>query len=264
MKKDEYAMVVRWRRSKVWWINWSSNQNCPGSNSSQAAVTFPYHVLYLVPFSSFDVIEMLNSSILDPTKKRKLQSELFGLPAPKHTCLSRDATPSSTSEGYPELGHIQPNIIAKAKDEDVSSQPESAEGSNSFMEESTSNMSVSTELHTASSSSDVAWGCNSSEDQTYSSDGKETQEMEIRADEDIGSLNRDGPINLRQILEEQLLEFGNHTDYNGNDMMQQPEDNETENITYSNGTKPNSFVLSSGRWNVERGNTHLTPCSSRG
>lgn len=199
---------------------------------------------------------MLHGSALDLTKKRKLQSDLFSLPVPKHMCLSRGATPSSTLEGYPESGHLQPNMMAKAKDGDTSFQPEPAEGSNSLMEESTSIISLSTELETTPSTSDVIWGSNSSANQTYSSDGNEVQEMEIRDEEDISSPYSDGLINLRQILEEQLLELGAHTDYNGSDLMEHSGDNRTGNVIYSNGINSKSSVLSSGRWNIERGTIH--------
>ncbi|OWM81801.1 hypothetical protein CDL15_Pgr007839 [Punica granatum] len=195
---------------------------------------------------------MFHGSILDLNKKRKLQSELLGLPTPKHTCLGRGSAPScSTFQGYPELGQLQPIVTAKATYEEIGSGLESADGSNSFMEGSVSStMSVSAKLLSTPSTSTAIW---SSENQTYSSDSNEANEMEIRAaEEDINSQSRGGPINLRQMLEEQLLEFTTHADYNGIDLMEQSGDNRTEDVLYSSGMNPNSYVLSSGRWIVEQ------------
>ncbi|KAK4745964.1 hypothetical protein SAY87_012276 [Trapa incisa] len=202
---------------------------------------------------SLGALQMHHGSTLDLTKKRKLQRELLSLPVQKQMCLSRGSTPSSTQQGCSKIGYLQPNVIAKEKDGAASSQSESAEGSNSFMEESTSIISASSELQTTPTASDVIWGSNSSENITYSSDVNEVKDMEIRDKEYISSLYSDGPINLRRILEEQILEFETQPDYNGNHLMEHSADNETENVLYSNHeTNANSYVLSSGRWNIER------------
>lgn len=207
-------------------------------------------------FYSFDAMEMLHgSSILDLNKKRKLQPELFSLPMPKHTCLSWDSTPSSSLEGYPELGHLEPLIIARVADEDSRSYPKSAEGSSSsLMEDSGLMVSLSSELQALPSSLNVTCTYNNSlGNQTYFSNDKDAKEMETRAKEDINPLHIEGPINLRQILEEQLLEFRTHKDYNGNDLMEQYGDSKTEDEIYSGGMNSSSYVLSSGTWNIERG-----------
>ncbi|XP_056172596.1 uncharacterized protein LOC115672272 isoform X1 [Syzygium oleosum] len=214
-------------------------------------------------------------------RKRKLQPELLILPLPKHQCWDRGTIHFSTFNKHLEKDDIS-KVAIKGKvdvgDSNDGSRPESEKDSNIFVENSDSTMSLygignceteSASISNRHSASSTSYRCANSENSSYSShcmmmldkeDGKDNLVLGLQ---DVIPLSRDSQLRVQEILEEHLLEFGNHADHicseEGKDCIDQCPDDETEDIIYSNGGPPsNKFVLSSGRWIVNQEAQHGT------
>lgn len=122
---------------------------------------------------------------------------------------------------------------------DDGSSPESANDSNSFMIEDTD------------SAMSPLYGSNLYQSGDYKSHSSGKVEGNV-------DLPPDGPINIRQILEEELLELGNVEC--GHDWMEQCADNESDVDNNSSGGNQKRYVLSSGRWNIEQGIVWFFSC----
>ncbi|KAF8029289.1 hypothetical protein BT93_E1847 [Corymbia citriodora subsp. variegata] len=214
------------------------------------------------------------------TRKRKLQPELLVLPLPKQQCWDRGTIHFSTFNKHLEKEDISKVAIdgkVDVGDSNDGTRPESEKDSNNFVENSDSTVSLygihnceteSTSISSRHSVSSTSYGCANSENSSYSShsmmmldkeDGKDNLVLGLQ---DIIPLSHDSQLRVKQILEEHLLEFGNHVDQicleEEKDCIDQCHDDETEGIIYSNGAPSNNFVLSSGRWTVNREAEHGT------
>ena len=140
---------------------------------------------------------------------------------------------------------------------DDESEPESAKGSNSFGGDSDSAMSTYDEakLQPEYAKPYLFNMPSTSSDYTHYSLGS--------SKDTLASLSGGHPPTHRdglQASEEEHREFGNHVDYNCleyGESIEQCTDKELEDILYSNGVNPNTYVLSSGRWEVNQGNLGL-------
>ncbi|XP_030529060.1 uncharacterized protein LOC115739901 [Rhodamnia argentea] len=213
-------------------------------------------------------------------RKRKLQPGLLILPLPKHQCWDRSPIHLSTFNKHSEEDDTS-KVAIKGKveigDSIDGSGPESEKDSNSHMENSDSAMSLygvdnwdteSASITNGHSASFTSYGCANSENSSYSfdsmmildkQDGKDNLVLGLQ---DVIPLSGDSQLRVQQILEEHLLQFGNHADHicseEGKDCIDQCHDDETEDIIYSDCGASNNFVLSSGRWIVNREAQHGT------
>ncbi|XP_010047842.2 protein FAR-RED ELONGATED HYPOCOTYL 1 [Eucalyptus grandis] len=213
-------------------------------------------------------------------RKRKLQPELLVLPLPKHQCWDQGTIQFSTFNKHLEKDDIS-KVAIKGKvdvsDNNDGTRPESEKDSYSFVEYSDSTMSLygmdnceteSTSISNLHSVLSTSCGCANSENPSYSShstmvlDKEDSNDNLVPGLQDVIPLSHNSQLRVKQILEEHLLEFGNHADHicleEGKDFIDQCHDDETEDIIYSNGEPSNNFVLSSGRWIVNREAQHST------
>lgn len=133
---------------------------------------------------------------------------------------------------------------------DVCSEPESAKDSNSFIEDSSTSISVdSNNVKDSHSSLDVS----ASEKVCY-------EEDETFVDKEYNPSYHFADLNALKSLEEHFLGIGSGTDhvYSGyaNENIEESGDKGFEDILYSKGENPTTYVLSSGRWNVNQGINH--------
>ncbi|GMY14508.1 protein FAR-RED ELONGATED HYPOCOTYL 1 isoform X1 [Fagus crenata] len=209
-------------------------------------------------FDSFLVNKALKNGIVDLNKKRKLHAEQLGLPTPKHKCWDRSFASEAVTvfDKSPEAESFCTHII-NGKTEgatmvDDESEPESAKGSNSFGGDSDSAMSTYDEakLQPEYTKPYLFNMPSTSSDYTHYSLGS--------SKDTLASLSGGHPPTHRdglQASEEEHREFGNHVDYNCleyGESIEQCTDKELEDILYSNGVNPNTYVLSSGRWEVNQ------------
>ncbi|KAF5471644.1 hypothetical protein F2P56_008419 [Juglans regia] len=184
---------------------------------------------------SFHDNKGLENNTVDLNKKRKLQAGQSDLPIPKHKCWDRSfaSEPVFVFEKNPEVESIFPNIINGKTERaamDYEAEPESGKDSNSFGGDSNS----------ATSSYDEA-------------------KVQLEKDK-LAFLSGEHPshhdeLQAFQTLEEHLVDLCDQVDYTssvyGNDCIEQPTDNELEDILDSHGVNPtNMYVLSSERWTV--------------
>ncbi|XP_058751182.1 uncharacterized protein LOC131624247 [Vicia villosa] len=179
----------------------------------------------------FQVDEMHDISIIEWSKKRKLQGFQLDLLRPKHKCWVESV--SSEDESM-----IDDNLILEsanndavngrmdAADVDGRSEPESAKGSNSFMEDTDTSMSVNEE---AKLEADCVNRLNYSEDETFI-DGKYNPSY-------------DDPDNQPMENSEEHLPGYSDIVKDGND--DPSVDKEFEDFLFSNGVNPDKYVLSS-------------------
>lgn len=211
-------------------------------------------------------------SVLNTLKKRKLQAEQLGLPIPKHKCWDRDAA----SDGPVSIfygNHKETKGKTKGLAMDEGSEPESAKDSNSIAEDSDSATSAYNgarmeaeyvKTYNTPSSSSLSYGTDSLENTNSPLDSflnaaktnSSKEELAFATQRDYSSQHEER-MQAYLNLEEQLLEFGNHGEYNTteyvDESLEQCTDKELEDILYANGSNPNVYVLSSGRWSVDQG-----------
>ncbi|KAB2622116.1 hypothetical protein D8674_024298 [Pyrus ussuriensis x Pyrus communis] len=180
---------------------------------------------------SFPVI-----NVISPMKKRKFHEEQLGLPTPKHRCWAR-VFPSdesvSTFDGNLEIKNMQKQTLNRKIDGasmDDRSEPESGGGSNSFAGDS----GYATLVYGDSKVGPVyAQTCQYDRPSTSSGNG------------------------ISHSADELKYEFGKRMDYifaeYGDDCIEQCMETGCEDLIYPNGLKPNTYVLSSGRWSVDQG-----------
>lgn len=203
-----------------------------------------------------------------------MQPELLILPLPKHQCWDRSPIHLSTFNKHLEEDDTS-KVAIKGRvdigDGNDGLRPESETDSNSYMENSDSTMSLygvdncETEYASISnghSASSTSYGCANPENSSFSldsmmmldkQDGKDNLVLGLQ---DVIPLCRDSQLRVQQILEEHLLQL-NHADQicleEGKDFIDQCHDDETQDIVCSNEGSSTNFVLSSGRWIVNRG-----------
>ncbi|KAF2303180.1 hypothetical protein GH714_014386 [Hevea brasiliensis] len=227
--------------------------------------------------------------MFDVSKKRKLQADQFGLPFPKHKCWDNHSSPKTLPmlEENQEAEDLIANEVkesdARHAMEDVSDL-ESAEDSNSFVGDCDSAMSVygegevkfETEVSklgpsNGPSSSLLNWGQSNCKDVQCS--------LNSATATSTGGAGKDEPAfvagehdlyhyELRQDLDEPIVEFGSHFDYacsqDGIDSIEPCIDKELDDILNSNGVNPNVYVLSSGRWSVNQATDIVNADAQRG
>lgn len=222
----------------------------------------------------------LITNIVYVNKKRKFQEELIGLPLPKHHCFERiiNSEFDSPSNQSPENEGFQTCMIHEDTEREMSdngSGYESAKDSNSFVTYSDSATSVygeakcnpdfvKTSVYDQPSTSSGNCGSSSFQNTLYSLDSRIVTNMGAGKEEltfmSIGHPHhKKGKSQEYHNLEEHLLEFQDLIDYPCSDYeldgMEQCKDKDLEDMPYSNEMNPNVFVLSSGRWSVDRGNS---------
>lgn len=215
---------------------------------------------------------MKQTSFVDLSKKRKLQTEQLYMPLPKHTCLIRILECNSdpwANEVYPCLNMGEIDGLARGYEMDT----ESAKDSNSFTRDSDSIMSISGEAKIdlrspkacsldQPSTSSVSW--DSFKNSLYSLESRSlTKSSSSKAESSNYSMEHECPhhnfgLNPSLNFEENLLELGSHVECScseyGINGIGHYTDKEFEDMLYSNGVAPRSYVLSSGRWTVNQGN----------
>ncbi|KAG6640078.1 protein FAR-RED ELONGATED HYPOCOTYL 1-like [Carya illinoinensis] len=184
---------------------------------------------------SFHDNKGLENNTVDSNKKRKLQAGQLDFPIPKHKCWDRSfaSEPVFVFDKNPEVESIFPNIITGKTEGaamDYGAEPESGKDSNSFGGDS---------------------------DSATSSYGE--AKVQLKKDK-LAFLSGEHPshhdeLQAFQNLEEHLVDFCDQVDYTssgyGNNCIEQPTDNELEDILLSHRINPtNMYVLSSGRWTV--------------
>ncbi|KAM7468064.1 hypothetical protein LguiB_015626 [Lonicera macranthoides] len=183
-------------------------------------------------------------------KKRKYQDEQLGLPQPKHKSYDRSFTLGceSPSNKNPEAKNFYATII-KVKQEggDELDQQDSAKDSNSFQGDLDSVMCVPGEAKTELQCAKISTGSTSSVN---------CGDMEKLEYGENDSVYQDFGLDMSMNYDERVLEFGNHVDYSclelTNDGIENYAEKEIEDLLHSRGASANKFVLSSGRWEVDR------------
>ncbi|XWS55644.1 hypothetical protein CRYUN_Cryun09bG0018800 [Craigia yunnanensis] len=207
--------------------------------------------------------------------KRKLEADQqLGLPVSKHQCWKQSLSLKPPTFGsIPEVEGFSPCTF-KGKGGAVCDVYEtgSAKDSNNFAEDSDSAMSMHAEvkfgrddakylLYDKASSSSSDWG-SSSQCSNYSSDGTTVSSRGVEKEvlSSPGGEPEPADVELAENLEESLVEYGCHIDYiysvYGNYTIEQYQDKEIEEILNSDGANPNVYVLLSGRWSVNQGNSY--------
>ncbi|KAM2954465.1 hypothetical protein FF1_032738 [Malus domestica] len=209
-------------------------------------------------------INVLNSfpvmNVISPMKKRKFHEEQLGLPPPKHRCWAR-VFPSDESvsmfDGNLEIKNMQKQTLNRKIDGaslDDRSEPESGGGSNSFARDS----GYATSVYGDSKVGPVyAQTCQYDRPSTSSGKGISHSVDELKyVNGDHQPMHPHDKIQEFQNLEEHIQEFGNRMDYifaeYGDDCIEECMDTGCEDLIYPNGLKPNTYVLSSGRWSVNQ------------
>ncbi|KAF5206296.1 hypothetical protein FRX31_004115 [Thalictrum thalictroides] len=226
-------------------------------------------------FHSFLVSKILRENCIDLSKKRKLLDKQLSLPIPKYKYGERIPGSEHLSPLVEdlELEDILQTWMRKVKsntvDHDIESTlPHSVIDSNSFVEESDCAMSQYTEtksetefpdvcIHPAKSkrefpevcagdepsTSSGSCGSNSFNNTLYSLDNRSFKKLRVGKDETL-------------FTDDQDLEFAYHADYacadNKTGETKECMDTDAEDVMlYSNGPS-DLFVLSSGRWNINK------------
>ncbi|XP_062004965.1 protein FAR-RED-ELONGATED HYPOCOTYL 1-LIKE [Rosa rugosa] len=216
---------------------------------------------------SFPVIEVGKT-----IKKRKLQAEQLGLPAPKHKCWDlnflSDEHVSMFDENLDQVQNMQTHVV-KREIEGVflndGSGPGSGKGSNSLAghycdsamsvySEAELNAAYAKSVYDRPSTSSVNCNVNIFKDTDSSLDTLSAMEANYsEAELELMNVEVHQPI---QNLEEQLQEFGGEANYicseYGDHFIEECTDKEVEDIIYSNSLNPHTYVLSSGRWSVNQ------------
>ncbi|KAM1489775.1 hypothetical protein ACFXTO_032984 [Malus domestica] len=193
-------------------------------------------------------------NVISPMKKRKFHEEQLGLPPPKHRCWAR-VFPSDESvsmfDGNLEIKNMQKQILNRKID------GASLDDSNSFARDS----GYATSVYGDSKVGPVyAQTCQYDRPSTSSGKGISHSADELKyVNGDHQPMHPHDKIQEFQNLEEHIQEFGNRMDYifaeYGDDCIEECMDTGCEDLIYPNGLKPNTYVLSSGRWSVNQGNS---------
>ncbi|XP_038904937.1 protein FAR-RED ELONGATED HYPOCOTYL 1-like [Benincasa hispida] len=219
--------------------------------------------------NSFYVISKLRTNPFDLNKKRKLQAEHLGLPSAKHKHCS-EGFPSKSAflyGGLSETEHMDAQFIkgnANVLCFEEGSRLESVKDSNSLSEESDSATSVFhggkfepnqaiTCTYDSSTTQSMSFGGASSESTHFSVESSTAMESSS-TEQEAAFASGENRIESIHKLQEHLLELDSHEDYDcaeyGNDDFKQCTDQELEELLYSNGLNPDTYILSSGRWTV--------------
>lgn len=219
------------------------------------------------------------ADINDLNKKRKFQSEVFGLPIAKHQCWGgslplKFLSPLNENpkvEDSDSHTTIQGTTEGEADDDDGSDH-ESVNDSSSFMEDSDSVSDyVESKLNLENgkawpsrdpSSSSPSWGSSSLKDSSNSS--PDTAMPDGPVDKDRIAIVHEGQLPCPvdglvgdESLDDHLIGYGSHI-YDlypgyGDDADKQYTAKEIEEVLNSGNTNAKNLVLSSGRWVVGQG-----------
>lgn len=210
-------------------------------------------------------------NVLCPMKKRKFHEEQLGLPITKSRCLEWVFPSGQSISMFDENLEVKNMIKQTLKRKidgaslDDGSEPESGRGSNSFVGDSDS----ATSVYGDSKLGPVhAQTCQYDRPSTSSANGISHSADELKyANGDQQPMHPHGEIQESQNLEEPIQEFGDQVDYifaeYGDDCIEQCTDTGYEDLIYPNGLNPNTYVLSSGRWNVNQDNSEAQSGGSR-
>lgn len=208
----------------------------------------------------FKISLLLDASIACLEKKRKLQDEQLEIPFPKQLCRgpSWDLSKEPKKIGSDEFG--------KGGESD----PESI-NSNCFHSNSDSFMSIDDEAKTSPdcpetgmseepSTSSASWAGTSSGTSLYSTENRPSVSTSTSEPESLSTNEQhDCPEHQHG---KHVMEFGSNVDlgfseYGHAELINYTE-KELEDLLYSNGVGPgSSYILSSGRWPVNQGNSSL-------
>ncbi|KAK7255782.1 hypothetical protein RIF29_29201 [Crotalaria pallida] len=193
----------------------------------------------------FQVDGMHNINIVE-WRKRKLQSDQLDLLRPKRKCWDGHA---SLFDENPVLESMHNHTVKSITDTSVvddRSEPESVKDSNSFIEDCDTAMSVNEE---AKAEADCANTYLYVKRESYSEDS-------TLFDSKYGSSYNDADMQALENPEEHLLGAGSFSGHpyseHADDSSEHSVDKEFEDFLFSNGVNPNTYVLSSGRWNVDQ------------
>ncbi|KAL2320022.1 hypothetical protein Fmac_028991 [Flemingia macrophylla] len=214
------------------------------------------------------------TNIIDWNKKRKLQGDQLDLLRPKHKCWdgSSSSEQALTYDENPALESMQIYVLKGRTDAESSeSESESVKDSNSFSQGSITAMSVNQEGERAKSEKTYQYerpstslvGCNgynNVKDNHHSLD-ESAVDKECSGEADTSfdiECNPSYPyadLKALKNLEEQILEIESrrsqvYQEY-AKDSTEESIDMEFEDI-FSKGENSNMYVLSSGRWNVNK------------
>lgn len=190
---------------------------------------------------------LLQTSLTNLNKKRKLEAQQFGLPLPKHLCAYQTFLRkySSLLEDIPESEHEA---------------TESGEDSNTVTEDFDSVMSIETKPSSSNcpSTSEASLDSGWSRDALYSLESRCGTKPDLYAGNECDFLEQDFGWQLGDHHHVECICVDCDKEKTGS-----PTEQELEEVLYSNGVIPSSFVLSSGRWKVgqqgsEEGKKKLT------
>ncbi|XP_004514391.1 protein FAR-RED-ELONGATED HYPOCOTYL 1-LIKE [Cicer arietinum] len=199
----------------------------------------------------FKVDEMHDINIIEWNKKRKLHGYQLDLLRPKNKCRvenvsSEGASMLNESSILESADNHTVNSRVDASSAEDRSEPESAKDSNSFIEDSDTSMSVNEE---AKPDADCANAYLCVNRLSYSEEETFIDRKYNPSYDDLDTQALENP-------EERLLRLGTLSDHvyseYDKDNIDQSVDKEFEDFLCSNGVNPDTYVLSSGRWDVNQ------------
>lgn len=221
--------------------------------------------------NSVDMSKLLPTSLAYFNKKRKFQAEQLGMPLPKHMCSYQSSAECSSSHtGTVARASSACMIIVEnaGRGQDVDSELESENGSNSFSGDADSVTSHEAKIDPGclkasdqASTSSVNLRGNWSKNALYSLESRSVEKLmpdrveQPPTDRGWGTLHDGSGCHLSMDYEEHLLGFGNPEDCTCAEFrtegIELTTEKEIENLLNAN-VNPNNYVLSSGRWTVNQ------------
>ncbi|XP_065854564.1 uncharacterized protein [Euphorbia lathyris] len=222
--------------------------------------------------NSFD----LNESIFDLNKKRKLQADQFGLPLPKHKCWNHRVSTKPLDileENQLVEDDLSSRLTEEPTIEDGSEPEESAEDSNSFMEDydcvssdAKFETDVSKPWSSTATSTTADWSCNNVKDNQCSSDvttaGASAENEPVYEAEEYDPSNYFDEIQGHQNIDDCIVEVDGEYIFRHEIGSIEPFKSFNKTL-YSKKAKPDTPLLSSGSCSVNQGESGL-PCELSG
>ncbi|KAJ1389981.1 hypothetical protein SESBI_37800 [Sesbania bispinosa] len=226
----------------------------------------------------FCVDGVQKTDFIEWNKKRKPQSDPLDSLRPKHKCWIGNSSSEHDLmlDENPVLESMHIFVVKGRTDAALiedNSEAESARDSNSFAEDSNTAMSINEEgkhevdsaktyLYGRPSTSFVDWDGYNVRDNQYPVDVAAIEkvcssEEETFVEKEYNPSSHYTDLHTLKNLEEHFLGLGNYTDhlyseYAKDSIEEESVDTEFEDILYSKGENPKTYVLSSGRWNVNQ------------
>ncbi|RDX65008.1 hypothetical protein CR513_56366, partial [Mucuna pruriens] len=216
----------------------------------------------------FCLDEVHETNIIEWNKKRKLQSDQLDLLRPKHKCWVGNSSSEHalTFDENPALESMQIYVL-KGRTDAESSESESVKDSNSFSEDSITAMSINEEGKLVTDSAKtyqyrslVGWDGYNVKDNDCSLDESAVDkgcsgEADTFVDRECNPSYHYADLQALKNLEEQILGIESRRDQvyreYAEDSTYESIDMEFEDL-FSKGENRNTYVLSSGRWNVNQ------------